>query len=1053
MDKYYCNYHKHTHYSNINVYDCVTKVDDYCKRAVELGHKEIFTTEHGFQGFLFDYINCAEKYGLNVISGAEVYYIEDRFEKVRKTNHLIIIALNSEGTKELNHIITKSYLDGYYYKPRVDKELLLSLKPENFVITTACIAGMWDDDDFIIMCKEKFKDHFFLEVQNHDDEKQIEVNRLLLEKSEKYNIPIIHANDSHYIYPKDSIYRQLFIKAKREGSNSDRNADDGDQQTREDNFILDYPSYDEIVKRYKKQGVLNDIQIKEALQNTCIFRGIDTTSHIDKNIKLPSIVKNGKEELKRLVLNAWKEESKSIPKELHKKYMNEIVNEMKTIFDTNMADYFVDDYYICKVAQEEFGGVLTRTGRGSAPSYIVNKLLKLTDLDRVSAPITLFPSRFMSTTRILETKSLPDIDLNTSNQKPFIKASKKLLGENNCEWMLAFKPLQDSSAFRLWCKSQGMDIDQYDAVAKDIDNYRNNDEWSKLIEDSKVFVGVIESVAPSPCSMLLYDKDVSREIGCITIRSKEKKSKDKTTMTCCLLDGYNCDKYKYLKNDYLAVQVYAIIADVCKLIGIDIPSIKELEELIDDKVWDIYEKGLTCTINQADSDFGTQYAMRFKPRSIADLSAFVAILRPGCASLRDDFVDRKPYTTGVEKLDELLVDGSARMIYQELIMKYLIWLGVEEAESYGIIKMIAKKKFKKNELDELKAKLLKGWIKQVGEEKGFKETWQIVEDASKYSFNSSHSLSMAYDSVYGAYLKSHYPLEYYSVVFGYYEDDEDRTMKLTNELKYFGISLKPIEFGKSLDVYMMDRETNSIYKGLKSVKFLNSQVSKELYELGKNEYFDFLGLLKDIKEKTSCNKRQLEILIKLNFFKKFGKNKYLYELYEIYRNVYNKSQFKKDELYKYDLTEYAMQKFAKKETKKLFKDIDHDALVRYMAMKLEDKSFDIKTQIQEEKENLGYIEYKNEAIDKNYFIVIDIKGSTYRPLITLRNINVGNEMKVKIKRGFKNNPVRQYSIVCVNKIAPEKKVAYLGKDENGKSIYKETEETEDILDDYSVISF
>ena len=350
--------------------------------------------------------------------------------------------------------------------------------------------------------------------------------------------------------------------------------------------------------------------------------------------------------------------------------------------------------------------------------------------------------------------------------------------------MISYKPLQDSSAFRLWCKANDMKISEYDEVAKNLDKYINDPKWKNIISESKNFVGVVESISPSPCSMLLYDKPIDEEVG--LIRTKDG--------ICCNIDGYNCDKYKYLKNDYLSVKVYLIIRQVCEMANIKIPTIKELTELIDKKTFDIYKNKLTCTINQADSDFATSLVSEYTINSVAEASAFVAAIRPGFASLLDNFIKRKPYTTGVKELDDILKDSYHYLMYQESIMKYLIWLGVKESDSYDIIKKIAKKKFKEKELTELKTQLKEGWLKQVGKEEGFDDTWQVVEDASKYSFNASHSLSYAYDSLYGAYLKANYPLEYYAVTLNLYNDDMDRTIKLTNELPYFNISIKNPKF-------------------------------------------------------------------------------------------------------------------------------------------------------------------------------------------------------------------------------------------------------------------
>ena len=158
---------------------------------------------------------------------------------------------------------------------------------------------------------------------------------------------------------------------------------------------------------------------------------------------------------------------------------------------------------------------------------------------------------------------------------------------------------------------------------------------------------------------------------------------------------------------YLSVSVWEIIADVCKLANIDIPTIKELEEKLDDKTLEIYEKGLTCTINQVDSDYATNLMKNYKSRNVAEMCAFVASIRPGFKSLLDNFIERKPYTTNIPELDDLLKESYHYLMYQESIMKYLIWLGIPEDETYGIITKISKKKFKEEELKELKNKLHK----------------------------------------------------------------------------------------------------------------------------------------------------------------------------------------------------------------------------------------------------------------------------------------------------------------------------------------------------------
>lgn len=992
--KYY-NYHKHDHKGNPVSLDVVVKMEDYCKRAVELGHDAVFTTCHGLQGDIFEATTLVHQYNLKLIVGAELYYVPDRKEKDRTNRHIILIALNHDGIRELNSIISESFISGFYYKPRIDHELLFSLNPKNFVITTACIAGLWEDEPLIKELKEHFGFNFFLEVQDHNSEKQKEVNRTVLKFSQKYDIKIIHANDSHYIYPEDAAYRNLFLRAKEIF------------YPEEDDFILDYPDSDEILKRYEIQGILNKNKAMEALENTLIFENIDCSDYINDDIKLPSVSENPNEDLKQIINEAWKREKDKIPKERVKEYLEAIRYEFDIIAKTNMANYFLIDYNIAKIAKEKYGGVLTNTGRGSAPSFYIINLLRLTNIDRLQSPITLFPTRFMSVERILGARSLPDIDLNTADAEPFIKASKDLLGENNCGWMLSWKPLQESSGFRLYCKAIGLDISEYNEIAKNLDKYKDDPEWAPRIKDSSVFIGVVEGISESPCSMLLHSKDVREEIGMI---------KTPNGKICCMLDGYNCDKYKYLKNDYLTVTVWAIIRDVCKLANIDIPSIEELNRLLDEKTFDIYKEGLTCSINQADSDYATNLVMRYKPQSVAEMSSFVAIIRPGCASLLEDFIDRKPYTTGVKALDDILEDSEHRLIYQESIMKYLIWLGVSESQSYDIIKKIAKKKFKEPELKELKEQLLDGWKKQVGEENGFEETWQVVEDAAKYSFNASHSLSYAYDSLYGAYLKSHYPLEYYTVALNYYNGDTDRTAKLTKELSYFGISVEKPQFRYSIDEYFMNKETNKIYKGTQAVKFINSQCSLYLYSLKDNKYDYFVDLLQEISEaktednKAYINSRQMEILIKLQYFEEFGKNLKLYNIYQKFLKLYGRKTIPKDTVGEYSIPEDVLQSELFTQTEKQYKLSDSMAVLRIIEEREEDKNFNIKDQIDFESEVLGYIGMTYD-VDKRICYVLNVE-TKFSPKITLYCLQNGKNVICKINKSmYSANPIKKGEVI------------------------------------------
>lgn len=855
---------------------------------------------------------------------------------------------------------------------------------------------------------------------------------MILYYHNKYNIPIIHANDSHYILPNEAKYRNMFLKAK------------GINYPEEDNFVLDYPDSDTIIQRYKEQGVLNNNQIQEALNNTLIFDMAEKLD-INKEIKLPQIFDNPLNRLKKILNNEWLKERKNIPCEKWTEYLEAIREETQVIEDTNMAAYFVLNYYIIKNAIEKHGGVITKTGRGSAPSFYINKLLGFTNIDRIAAPIKLFPSRFMSTARVLTSRSLADIDYNCADTEPFYDTSKELLGEDGCWWMIAYKPLQTSSAFRLWCKANDLNINDYNSVAIDLaelskvkkpyseSNYYKNEKWKSLIDDSQYFVGVIESISQHPCSTLLMDKPISKEVGLI-------KAGD---VICANITSYESDNYKFLKNDLLTVSVWALINDTCKLAGIKTPTIAELNSKLDEKTWEIYEQGLTCSVNQADSDYATGLVKAYKPHSVAEMSAFVACIRPGCASLLDGFIHRQYHTTGVKELDELFKDSFQMCLYQETIMSYLIWLGEPEGETYTIIKKIAKKKFKKEELEELKNRLREQWIIKTGSSNNFEENWQVVQDAARYSFNCSHSLAYAYDSIYGAYLKSHYPLEYYTVALNSYQEDFVRTNKLTKELEYFNIKLSNPRFRYSFGEYSCDKKTNTIYKGISSIKGLSKTIGDKLYTLKDKQYNSFLDLLIDCRE-NNIGISDLTVLAKLDYFNEFGKIGKILKCIDLYNELYGKKLIKKDK--EYSVKTLYLKEFCTKETEKQYTGFNsYDCLVSLFS-KISDKDIPIKDKIDYQLQYYGYIDVIDKTADKNIWVAssVDIRGNNR--IVELYRIFDGAKKQVKVRgKIFNSKPFEKGDLLKISTFDREGKWS---RNSETNEWQKSTTEFEDILNNY-----
>lgn len=993
--------------------DCVVKNTDYIERSLELGCKNYFTTQHGWAGKFLEAYDLCKKNNLKMIYGAELYMVKDRKEKDNSNYHIVIIAKNQDGFYELNSIMSESNRTGFYYKPRIDIELIKRLNPNNFFVTSACVGGILRPSDDMRVLFETVYGHFgknfYLEVQNHPFDIQINHNRNMLMLKQHYNMQLIHANDSHYIYPEQAKDRVKFLKGK--GINY------GD----EDSFVLDFPDYDTVVERYKKQGLLSDWQIKEAMDNTLIFDECEEL-HFDKEIKMPTIYPNYTQEekdkeLAKHLSDKWNKEKVNVDKSRWQEYQNGIAFEYKIVKDTQMADYFLFNEKMVELAKEKYGGVLSRTGRGSAVSFYINKLLGFTEIDRFEAPVPLYPTRFMSTARILETRSLPDIDQNWADVAAPIAASKELLGEDGIYYMYALGTMKESSAFRNLCRAYDIPMDEYNEVGKNLDAFRNDKKWKPIIDEAQKYIGTIESISPSPCSFVLSNKPLPRELGLIRIGNE----------LCACIDGYTSDVWKFLKNDYLTVKVWKIISDFYKMIGQPIPNIRELLQKVDERTWKLYEDGMTATLNQADTDISTSMLKRYKPQTDAEMSAFVAAIRPGFASLVNTFLDREPYSTGVTEIDDILQPSYHFMLYQESIMAFLVWCGMKEDHTYDIIKKISKKKFTPEAKEELRQELLAGYKANLGTEEGFDEVWQVVDDAARYSFNAAHAVSVAYDSIYGAEAKEHHSLEYFTTVLNEYQSDNEKTSRIIAELDYFGIHIENIKFGKSKSEYTFDRDTNTIYKSISSIKYCNETIADELYELGRNNsYKDFVDVIKDIKTKTSVNSRQLQILTILNFFSDFGSNKKLLQIIEMFEKFYDRKQIKKSDIDTLGINLEMFEGCYDNETPKMYKDLHMDKYVEKMSQNIEDKPLSIKEQIKYEQEYLEYITYSNPKAPKNMFYVVEAKfyKDKTKPYLNLYNLRTGDTLKTKITSGksFVERPFQTGNVINVTEFREKNKM-------------------------------
>ena len=377
---------------------------------------------------------------------------------------------------------------------------------------------------------------------------------------------------------------------------------------------------------------------------------------------------------------------------------------------------------------------------------------------------------------------------------------------------------------------------------------------------------------------------------------------------------------------------------ICERIGIPVPTSNELIELTKDdkKTWDIYANGHTCLVNQCESEGTKSKAMRYKPTNYCELSAFVAAIRPSFKSNYSKFEKREPFSYGVKQLDDLLQTPQfpySFMLYQEQTMSILNYAGIPMGECYDIIKAISKKKVEKirkvkdifyygnkEKYDKGEEPVyIQGFIQKLKDldntltdERAITITtqvWTIVIDSARYGFNASHSLAYAFDSMYGAYLKAHYPFEFYEVALQMYSEKgkKDKVTELIKEMKVaFNINLGKFEFGQDNRQFNMDKEKNLIYPSILSIKNMNSQVAEHLYKMKDMKFSYFTDVLIHLLEETELTKTHINILIKIGYFSKFGKNKKLDMIYTQFQKRYKKTHIektklaRKQELYEYE---------------------------------------------------------------------------------------------------------------------------------------------------------
>ena len=1064
--KKYINFHCHTSESNVFSKDSAAVFSDYLDRVRELGHEAISTVEHGWQSSYFtkyaELEDYNKKHGTNIkfVFGTEAYFVKDRkaddegkFDGLN--THLILLAKNDKGRRALNKALSIANKTGFYKRPRLDFELIENLPAEDVFVTTACVGGIWKYEDYeevLIRLHKHFSSNLYLEVQYHNTDLQKDLNKKILRLSAKYNIDIIAGMDSHYIDESEAWERDELLKSY--------NITYEDEQ----GWYLDYPDYDTAVHRFIEQGILTTFQIEQAMDNTNIILDFEDIV-LDTSIKVPTLHPDKTQEERNkiftvLLTKEFRKIENTIAPEFRAHYISEIKKEVDEIIGCNMTDYFLLNYEVIKRGKEK-GGVLTRTGRGSASGAFINRLLGFTQINRISSPVPLFPERFLTKERILASHQTPDIDFNISSPVPFVEAQRELLGGESTYPLLAIGKLKLKSAFKMYARANEVSPDVANEVSKqiakyekavyhnddddveiDVFDYVDKDKFGHIIEGCKEYLGITVDRKQHPCGFSATSLNVEEEIGLILCKSESTKNE----VLVAILESSQIDRFGWLKNDFLTVSVVSNSQKVYDRIGIEPLTIDELIKVTenDKKTWDIYEKGLTLCVNQVEQDATKKKAMVYKPKSYVELCSFVAGIRPSFASMYSVFESRAPFSYGIKTLDKLLQTEHmpySFIIFQEHLMLIMAYAGMEAGETYDVIKAISKKKHKV--IMAAKEKFIKGFGEKVREDEAkdghfltdedvtdiCNRVWKIIEDNASYGFNSSHALCVALDSLDGAYLKAHYPYEFYETMLKVYTEkaEKDKVTALKNEMKAFSIKTGAFKFGEDNRDFTIDKERGLISQSLKSIKGINQTVADTIYTIAKTRNCKtFVDVLVAINEVKGINSAQLTTLIDLDYFSDFGGVKRLKAIVDIFNTYYDKKQFTKAKLD--NKTNVIIKKYAGKETEKLYKNIDIPAVIKELTEEIVETPETISEIAKRQYTLLGDVSILNPNAVKTVQIILDI-DTTYSPKMTLYSLKTGNINVLKCdKKFFEYLPVEQFDVINVKETEKKKKGKYL----NGK---------------------
>nr|DAG13254.1 MAG TPA: DNA polymerase III, alpha subunit [Caudoviricetes sp.] len=1105
MEKNYIVYHLHSDLSNgVTNIDSVTKYNEYIDYAKSLGMKAMAFSEHGSVLEWVHKKNAIEKAGMKYIHAEEFYVTKELYQypddtelcesllgtdpeeaqkeieeflegnkfQVRDNYHCVLIAKNYEGVKEINALSSKAFArDGhFYYQPRISFEELINTS-DNILITTACIGGILasgtpDIQEEFLNFLVKNKDRCYLEIQHHCDDMQIKYNQYLAKISTQYGIPLIAGTDTHSLNDEHMRGRAIMQRSKDVKFDS------------ESAWDMTFKSYDELIAAYEKQfAIAKDVYLK-AIEETNRMADRIEEFYLDYSYKYPKLYEDSLAEIKKKIVSGikWRGIDK---KKNYKEYQDRIVYELKTYIHNNALDFMLlEEDYKTELRKD---GVKYGYSRGSVSGSLIAYLLGITEVDPIRFNLNF--ERFMNEERV----SLADIDSDWFKEDRW-KVREYLFNREKlyCCNIITFNTVKMKGAIKDVGRALGMTPQETQALSNLVQEDENKHEfveekyrlqYQELFEYVDIVVGTITSLGRHAAGLVVSPYPVEDVFGTLYISSDEKPISQ--------INMKEIDSLNFVKLDVLGLDCVGLIYKTCEAAGIPFLTPDNLD-FNDEEVWEDIAKDTTL-IFQFESDFAGSYLRdilrpqvikKIKEKnpnlSYIDLMSMAnGAIRPAGESYRTKLAAGIYRDNGNDALNKFLAPTLGFLVYQEQIIEFLHrFCGFTMGEADIVRRHFSKKTGTEtdipiikdggymNNIDGKKSEhYIKGFIKtmkddygvdQVDAEQIIESFLQVIMDASNYLFSKNHADPYSFLGFACGYLRHYYPLETLTTALNIYASDDEKSLKIKDYVISKGYEILPIQFRKSKAEYQFDKNSNSIYQGISSIKFCNEKIADELFELGKNNYANFFELLFDINEKTSVNSKQLMILTGLNFFKEFGENKYLLKLIEYFDKFAFKKQINKKKLEELGVTEFLMKKYSGKETATLFKELDNIGILCELSRQVENKAMGIIESMKFEKEYLGSIMYTNPKVSLLYYMVTDFKTykDTTKPYITARQIRTGKEVKTRIKQGkiFKENPFGQWSVLKINEFSQEFK-----KRPNAEGKWEATDELEDILTEYEVI--